>query len=300
MLSTKKVKFNCTIYSMSIILTAVILITVIFNNNLFVDANGQMRLDDSQEEMRLNNSIFEKNNFLNNNSNISSENLPFIPQSLMNFSNIDICLFAPYPTPGCYQTYSNVNYGINILYPRSWIITDINSSEPSFNKYNIKSFMLNFTNPSSNTKVIIGNDIADSSFSLPAYLTDIIQTYKGVYEDFTLLSSNIGSSSSNNDFLQLAGLPAYNIIYTYTENPVSTKAKNIFLANEIGIIIPNTDLVYYLSYSSPIKFYSQYEQFTQPIRDSLTINLNTNNLDSNNNEGLQGYDRNNIINDGLI
>jgi hypothetical protein len=79
--------------------------------------------------------------------------------------------------------------------------------------------MVNFTEPFSNTKVIVGNDILKLSFSLTSYLGKIIQTYKTIYKDFSLLSSDIGSSPHMN-LIQLAGQPTYNIIYTYIDNPI--------------------------------------------------------------------------------
>jgi hypothetical protein len=270
--------------------------TTVLNNNFIINANGQIKLiiDDS---------LYQQNTLSiipTNNPNISNDNSTLTPPSLFNFSSIDRCVFALQPTIDCYTAFQNINYGVKVFYPKTWIVTHKDEKVFPYTKYNIESFMVNFTEPNSTTKVIVGNDILKSSFSLSSYLAQIIQNYRSIYQDFTLLSSDIDSSPHVNS-IQLAGQPAYNIIYTYIDNPIPYRNNPItYLVNEIGIIIPNTELVYYLSYSAPLEYYSQYEQFMQPIRDSLLIKLNTPTVSSNIESQLQEYDRGIIFDDGLI
>jgi hypothetical protein len=72
----------------------------------------------------------------------------------------------------------------------------------------------------------------------------------------------------------LAGNPAYFLLYTHT-NPDSGA---MLLTQEIGTIIPHTNMVYYVYYTADIPSYNQFIDDALSVADSLEIHLTNLNI----------------------
>jgi hypothetical protein len=80
--------------------------------------------------------------------------------------------------------------------------------------------------------------------------------------DFTLLSSDLESA-------QLAGNPGYSLLFTSGDNETGA----VTLTKEIGTIIGDTDMVYYVQYVANINEYSLYETEADQMIDSIEIHI---------------------------
>jgi hypothetical protein len=67
----------------------------------------------------------------------------------------------------------------------------------------------------------------------------------------------------------LAGNPAYSLLYTHT-NPDSG---GMLLTQEVGTIIPETNMVYYVYYTADIANYNQFIDDVLAMADSLELHL---------------------------
>lgn len=152
--------------------------------------------------------------------------------------------------------YENSTYGIIMTYPSTWdVYTPINSPEDR----NI--FIVEFSVPDTSVSLSVARDTFDQNKTLSTYLAETVEFYSQDTPGFTLLSSDL-------DFAQLAGNPGYSLLFTSGDNETG-----ITLTKEIGTIIGDTDMVYYIQYVANINQYSLYETIVDQMIDSLEIHI---------------------------
>jgi hypothetical protein len=153
--------------------------------------------------------------------------------------------------------YENSTYGIIMAYPSTWeVYTPINSPGDR----NI--FIVEFNVLDTPASLYVARDIFDQNKTLSTYLAEIVESYSQDTPGFTLLSSDIDSA-------QLAGNPGYSVLFTSGDNETGA----ITLTKEIGTIIGDTDMVYYVQYVANINQYSLYETVADQMIDSLEIHI---------------------------
>lgn len=144
-------------------------------------------------------------------------------------------------------TYENTSYGVKINYPSNWNVY-APVTDPEYRNV----FIVGFEAPDVHERVApffeIGRDIFDRNQTLSTYVAEVIQSYRGQFSDFTLIYSDPFYAS-------LVDNPAYSLLYTYTDE----ESGSIRLVKEIGTIIGETDMLYYVTYSADIPDYSLYE-----------------------------------------
>jgi S1-C subfamily serine protease len=171
-------------------------------------------------------------------------------------------------------TYENATYGIRIQYPRGWIISgnDTNVLGRNINVVDILS-------PDRVALLRVSHDTINQNETPSVYLAEIIQTYREdpSTPDFTLISTDTQNT-------QLAGLPAYQLIYT-NRVPINTTnsgsgsghsnagVEGIFLNQEIGTIVGND--VYYITYNAPVSKFSLYQDAINEMIASLQIRISS-------------------------
>jgi hypothetical protein len=172
-------------------------------------------------------------------------------------------------------TYENATYGIRIQYPRGWIRTD-NDTNVLGRNINV----IDILSPDKAALLRVSRDTINQNETPSVYLAEIIQTYRQdpYIPDFTLISTDTQNT-------QLAGLPAYQLIYT---NRVLTNSSNssntgiggsnagvegIFLNQEIGTIVGND--VYYITYNAPVSKFSLYQEAINEMIASLQIQISS-------------------------
>lgn len=154
--------------------------------------------------------------------------------------------------------YENSTYGIIMAYPSTWeVYTPINSPKDR----NI--FIVEINVPNTPASLFMARDIFDQNKTLSTYLAETVESYSQDIPGFTLLSSDIDSA-------QLAGNPGYSLLFTSGDNETGD---GITLTKEIGTIIADTDMVYYVQYVANINQYSLYETVADQMIDSLEIHI---------------------------
>jgi hypothetical protein len=154
--------------------------------------------------------------------------------------------------------YENSTYGIIMTYPSTWdVYTPINSPEDR------NVFIVEFNVPDTPVSLSVARDTFDQNKTLSTYLAETVEFYSQDTPGFTLLSSDL-------DFAQLAGNPGYSLLFTSGDNETDG---GITLTKEIGTIIGDTDMVYYIQYGANINQYSLYETVADQMIDSLEIHV---------------------------
>jgi hypothetical protein len=156
------------------------------------------------------------------------------------------------------RIYENSTYGIIMAFPSTWeVYNPINSPEDR----NI--FIVEFNVPNTPASLFVARDIFDKNKTLSTYLAETVESYSQDIPGFTLLSSDLDSA-------QLAGNPGYSLLFTSGDNETGD---GITLTKEIGTIIADTDMVYYIQYVANINQYSLYETVADQMIDSLEIHI---------------------------
>jgi hypothetical protein len=165
--------------------------------------------------------------------------------------------------------YENSSYGISVLYPASW-----DRYQPYNDPESRTTFITQFEPIHANGTALIA--VARDTFSLnetlDTYLAETVQSYRGNTLNFTLVSTAISPDTATPPLL--AGNPAYSLLCTHT-NPDSGE---MLLTQEVGTIIPETNMVYYVYYTADIPSYNQYIDNALSIADSLEIHLTNLNI----------------------
>jgi hypothetical protein len=161
--------------------------------------------------------------------------------------------------------YENSTFGVYLQYPDNWEVVT-----PSNTRNGTTFPIVEFWSPDGTGVISVNRDIFDINHSMDTYLAEIIQYYKNIISNFTLISSDTF-------YTTLAGNPAYALLYSENEDETGL----MFLTKEIGTIIGDTDMVYYVVYNAPIGYYANNEQIANQIIDSLEIHIRVPNVDQN-------------------
>jgi hypothetical protein len=153
--------------------------------------------------------------------------------------------------------YDNSTYGIHTEYPNNWEVVT-----PSNTRGDRNLHIVEFWSPDGTGFVSVNRAIFDGKNSIDTYLAETIQSYDSHFINFTLISSDSSST-------KLADNPAYAMLYS--ENQFDTGL--MLLTKEIGTIIGDTDMIYYVEYNAPIAFYANNEQDANQIIDSLEFHI---------------------------
>lgn len=153
--------------------------------------------------------------------------------------------------------YENSTFGVYADYPSDWEVII-----PTNEKGSRILQVIQFWSPDGTGLVSISRDIFDTEESVNTYLAETIQSYRNSLSNFTLLSSDTLQTT-------LADNPGYGLIYSYNEAETGLT----FLANEIGTIIPGTDIAYYVEYNAPLRYYANNEKTANQILDSLEFHI---------------------------
>ena len=140
----------------------------------------------------------------NNDSNQSSESEGPLPQDSSTSEGSGCVPSTLQNSNECFATYENSTYGIKINYPSTW-----NKVTPYSDEKYTTVFVQEFDKPDSSAYVIVGVDYFNFETTPSTYLARLIQNYRTQLKDFTLISSDLNS-------VQLAGIPGYEILYTFS------------------------------------------------------------------------------------
>jgi hypothetical protein len=165
---------------------------------------------------------------------------------------------------GNFTVYENATYGIVVEYPENWTVLTPTNVEGERT-----TFIVSFISPDGTAQLDVNRDIFDRNETIDTYLAETIQSYAGNSTDFTLISSDTISAI-------LAGNPGYELLYSETDD--STGA--MLLTKEIGTILGDTNMVYFVSYYADIAKYANYEFDADGIIDSLEIHIQNANATS--------------------
>jgi len=156
---------------------------------------------------------------------------------------------------GDFLTYNNASYGVNIQYPHNWSSSPGEGNDNSGDSStDIASFSPKDSSSSASLDVLVDN--IDSSENLKQYVSDSISDDKTDLKNFTVSEPIFNG-------VNLAGSPAYKLIYSYTDQGQNFKGL------ETGTIIGNK--AYFIQYeNSPSKFDSDLPTIQKMI-DSLTL-----------------------------
>jgi len=160
--------------------------------------------------------------------------------------------------------YENSSYGISLFYPARW-----NQFHPISDPEGRTTFITQFEpmDANGNALLAVARDTFSLNETLDTYLAETVQSYRGNTLNFTLISTAISPDTATPPLL--AGNPAYSLLYTHT-NPDSGA---MLLTQEVGTIIPDTNMVYYVYYTADISRYNQFIDDALSIADSLEIHL---------------------------
>jgi len=151
-------------------------------------------------------------------------------------------------------TYQNSSYGIQIQYPSDW------DKQENGTRQDTQTDVVTFYPPAENTNAsfdVAIDDISDEKgITLSQYSSDDIASSKQSVKDFKLVES-----STNGVFL--AGLPAYKIVSTSTDQATSLKTM------EIGTI--KDEKVYIITYEAGASEYDKYLPTILGMISSFTI-----------------------------
>jgi hypothetical protein len=165
--------------------------------------------------------------------------------------------------------YENSSYGISVLYPASW-----DQFQPINDPESRTTFITQFEpmDISGTALFAVARDTFSLNETLDTYLAETVQSYRGNTLNFTLISTAISPDTATPPVL--AGNPAYSLLYSHT-NPDSGA---MLLTQEVGTIIPDTNMVFYVYYTADIPNYNQFIDDALSIADSLEIHLTNLNI----------------------
>jgi hypothetical protein len=160
--------------------------------------------------------------------------------------------------------YENSSYGISLFYPAGW-----NQFHPVSDPEGRTTFIAQFEPADVDGIALfaVARDTFSSNETLDTYLAETVQSYRGNTLNFTLISTGISPDVATPPLL--AGNPAYSLLYTHT-NPESGA---MLLTQEVGTIIPETNMVYYVYYTADIANYNQFIDDVLAMADSLELHL---------------------------
>lgn len=160
--------------------------------------------------------------------------------------------------------YENSTYGISLFYPSSW-----SQFHPISDPEGRTTFITQFEPVDADGIALfaVARDTFSSNETLDTYLAETVQSYRGNTLNFTLISTGISPDVVTPPLL--AGNPAYSLLYTHT-NPDSG---GMLLTQEVGTIIPETNMVYYVYYTADIANYNQFIDDVLAMADSLELHL---------------------------
>ena len=164
-------------------------------------------------------------------------------------------------TNECFVPYENYTYGIKINYPSTW-----NKVTPYSDEKYTTVFVEEFDKPNSSVYVLLGADYFNFNATPSTYLARLIQNYRTQLKDFTLLSTDLNS-------IQLAGIPGYEILYTYTGDN-----DEVILTRQLGAVIPGTTTAYQITYSAEVSEFPGSEDSANAMIDSMELHLNNANV----------------------
>jgi photosystem II reaction center protein PsbP len=155
--------------------------------------------------------------------------------------------------------YSNPYYGFEIEYPSDWTYTEseIPPNATIYSVLNIVPPISDDPNLSTNLQIGIEDLEIGQLPSLDQYVRDTINAYRGSYSNFTLESARSNST--------ISGMPAYEIVFTYSSD--DTNRKSI----ETGLIDETNNRAYYLFFETAISTYDQFYPFARDIFDSFQL-----------------------------
>ena len=165
--------------------------------------------------------------------------------------------------------YENSSYGISLSYPARW-----NQFHPISNPAGRTTFITQFEPMDADEIVLfaVARNTFSSNETLDTYLAETVQSYRGNTLNFTLISTGISPDVATPPLL--AGNPAYSLLYTHT-NPDSGA---MLLTQEVGTIIPETNMAYYVYYTADIASYNQFVDDALSMADSLELHLTNLNI----------------------
>lgn len=193
---------------------------------------------------------------INNDSNQSSESEGPLPQDSSTSEGSGCVPSTLQNSNECFATYENSTYGIKINYPSTW-----NKVTPYSDEKYTTVFVQEFDKPDSSAYVIVGVDYFNFETTPSTYLARLIQNYRTQLKDFTLISSDLKS-------VQLAGIPGYEILYTF-----SGDNDEVILTRQLGAVIPGTSTAYQITYSAEVTEYPGSEDNLNTMIDSIELNL---------------------------
>jgi eukaryotic-like serine/threonine-protein kinase len=154
-----------------------------------------------------------------------------------------------------YLTYENSTYRIKISYPSTWKVVNVsNANDSRFIK------IIAFDSPDENAGIGVWTDDSPGNETIDTYLAEDIQNYRQNpdYPNFTLISSDTKNT-------MFAGIPGYELLFSYANNYTTG------LSKEIGTILG--DKACSVVYDSVLSQYSINEPVLNPMIDSLVINV---------------------------
>jgi hypothetical protein len=198
---------------------------------------------------------------INPDSNRSIDSESALPPPYFESQGTDCISTSLQNTNECFVTYVNSTYGIKINYPNTW-----NKVTPYSDENYTTVFVEEFDKPDSSVYVILGADYFNFEATPSTYLARLIQNYRTQLRDFTLISSNLNS-------IQLAGIPGYEILYTFTGDN-----DEVILTRQLGAVIPGTATAYQITYSAEVSEFPGSEDTANKMIDSIELHLNDANV----------------------
>ncbi|MGC1930773.1 MAG: hypothetical protein WA667_17525 [Candidatus Nitrosopolaris sp.] len=174
---------------------------------------------------------------------------------------------------GLFLEYENEPYGLKVQYPYDWIIRiNSNYSLPSTSSYAHPQIIGSFYLPNSTdglpffyigVNTNLSKQFKQFPFTLEQYLNKSIQSKKNssAFPDFNLIEA----TAANNN-ISLAGLPAYEIVWTY-KHPTYGMRKLM----ELGTIVHGSG--YFVDYAASIEKFLKYLPIAQSMKDSFKISI---------------------------
>ena len=187
------------------------------------------------------------------------------PESIpQNDSNLSSSLSSAVIESNDILLYENSSYGISLFYPTRW-----SQFHPMSDPEGRTTFITQFEPVDADGIALfaVARDTFSSNETLDTYLAETVQSYRGNTLNFTLISTGISPDVATPPLL--AGNPAYSLLYTHT-NPDSGA---MLLTQEVGTIIPETNMVYYVYYTADIANYNQFIDDVLAMADSLELHL---------------------------
>jgi hypothetical protein len=202
----------------------------------------------------------------------------YLPAISSNFENsINRTASTIFPK-GPFIEYKNEPYGLEVQYPHDWIIRiNNNYSLPSSSSYSHPQVIGSFYLPNSTEGLPffyigvnsnLSKQFKQFPFTLQQYLNKSLQPKKNssAFPDFKLIEAIAANQNSNNNN-NLAGFPAYRILWTY-KNPTYGVRKLM----EFGTVVHGSK-GYFVDYAASLDKFSKYLPIFQSMKNSLKISI---------------------------